>query len=471
MAGDPLLKAFERQVHRRPDAPLVVSQTRRATASDVAALALNLATRLDGSVGDRGTTVAMLSPNGPGFLAALVGILRAGCTPVLIDEGVKRAELRDLIRRLGIGAVVRCGRGWPSSAEDFVLEAGALADCQTLGASNPAVIKLTSATTGQPVGIATPAEALLADDENLTKTMGIRTSDRLLAMIPFSHSYGLSSLVIASLVRGMTVVVPDGGPPFGPLEAAAECGASILPTVPAYLTALVHACPSAEALGSLRLVLSAGAKLSPETARRFRERFGRSVHVFYGATECGGITYDREGTAGERDTVGEPVEGVRLSLDPIVGSFDDSAGRVVVRSAAVAASSGCFVSDDVAVWEGTELRLVGRAGEVINFRGRKVSSAEIERVIAESPGVEEVKVVGVTRSGSDDQYIRAIVGCPRGSTTTARLFAWCRERLSAHKVPRSIVLVDRIPRNRRGKIDLAALSDPDLRVVRGISDG
>ncbi|HBL30494.1 MAG TPA: long-chain fatty acid--CoA ligase, partial [Acidobacteria bacterium] len=62
---------------------------------------------------------------------------------------------------------------------------------------------------------------------------------------------------------------------------------------------------------ALRLVLTAGALLGAATAARFREAFGLPVHVFYGASECGGICYDRTGDAAERGTVGTPVDGVQ----------------------------------------------------------------------------------------------------------------------------------------------------------------
>ena len=77
-------------------------------------------------------------------------------------------------------------------------------------------------------------------------------------------------------------------------------------------------------------MLTAGAPLRAVTAGRFRETFGLPVHVFYGASECGGICYDREGTAAERGTVGAPVEGVRVELEP-------PGGILTVRSPAVAA--------------------------------------------------------------------------------------------------------------------------------------
>ena len=93
---------------------------------------------------------------------------------------------------------------------------------------------------------------------------------------------------------------------------AAACGATVFPTVPAYLQALLRMSQPPPWPASLRLCLTAGAPLPPATAAQFREFSGRPVHVFYGASECGGICYDRSGDAGERGTVGTPVEGVSI---------------------------------------------------------------------------------------------------------------------------------------------------------------
>src|SRR5207247_3508672 len=68
-------------------------------------------------------------------------------------------------------------------------------------------------------------------------------------------------------------------------------------------------------LATVRTFLSAGAPLPATVSRRFRERFGKPIHTFYGCSECGGITYDREGGSVERGTVGRAMEGVTLSVE------------------------------------------------------------------------------------------------------------------------------------------------------------
>jgi long-chain acyl-CoA synthetase len=462
---DPILQAFERLARRAPLAPLVVSPERRATVSDVDALARAAGRRLaEKPLTARlapGTVVGLAAANGPGFLASLLALRRAGLAALLLDPRTPEPEARRVLRALGAPALLRCPEGWPQGPEEWSFvsppEDGTEPPPVTL--PDTAVVKLTSGSTGTPRGIAASSEALLADDDALTLSMGLSDADRLLTTIPLSHSYGLASLALPALARGTLLVMPEAAGVYDPWVTAARLGATFFPTVPAYLDALARMGEPPPRPDSLRLVITAGAPLAAATSARFRETFGLPVHVFYGSSECGGICYDREGGAAERGTVGAPVEGVRVLVEP-----DD--GRVTVESAAVSSgylpdpderlAGGRFRAGDLAVWQDGELALRGRVDDLVNIKGKKVNPREVETVLAGLPGVDEAAVLGVPLAGAGE-LLRAVVACRPGSLTAAEVLAWCRSRLSAHKVPRSVILVAALPRNSRGKLDRAAL--------------
>lgn len=468
MVTDPLLDRFDRVVAREPLAPLVAAGSCRASAEALDALARAALFHLDGAGLPPGAAVGLIAPNGPGFLASLVALVRAGLTALLMDAQTPEAEGRRIAQALGAPAVLSCRCGWPTGPDDW--ELSSLPAPSPLLAPGDAVIKLTSGSTGLPRGIATPAEALLADDAALTATMGIRQDDRLLTTVPLSHSYGLSSLAVPCLTRGTLLVLPNDRSAFSPLAAAWEGEATVFPTVPATLDAMVRLAEPPPLPPALRLVLTAGAPLAAETSRRFHDLYGRRPHVFYGASECGGICYDRQGGGAERGTVGEPVEGVAVSLTPVTGNGCGE-GLVTVRSAAVARgylpalaadcgklADGAFLAGDLAVFAGGEIRLKGRLDDLINLKGRKVNPREVEAVLGELAGVEEAVALGVVPPGRTEAVLRAVVACRPGSLTSAEVLAWCRSHLAAHKVPRSIVLVPEIPRTARGKLDRCALA-------------
>lgn len=407
--------------------------------------------------------MGIATPGGASFLAGVLALRRAGAAVLLLETGGPGAAV-ETAAALGARAILECDTACPKDAQAFrVRPVAPAADAPPLP-EDAAFVKTTSGSTGGPRGIAASSVALLADESALASTMGIVPGDRIVAAVPLSHSYGFTSVALHALVREATLVMPDGGP-LSPVLAAERAEATVFPTVPAYLGALMRISQPPWPK-SVRLVVSAGAVLLPEIARRFREYARRSVHAFYGASECGGICFDREGGAAERGTVGSPVDGVRVSTEP---SGDGGEGALaVVESSAVASTylpvsdrerlgAGRFRTSDVVCWRNGELAIVRRADALINVKGRKVDPAEVESAIAALSGVEEVIALGVPDPTSGGHTLRVVIACRPGFLTREEVLRFCRSRLADHKIPRSIELVSRIPRTDRGKIDRRAL--------------
>ncbi len=461
--SDPILAAFSKVANDRPQTPLVVAGDRSLTASELDGLARSATQRgLDAGL-QPGDVIALSASSPIGFLATFLALRRIGCVALLLDSSTRPPEGESITAEMRARGRLTTPSGWPERTEDLTFEYAEVQHSEPAKVdSEIAVIKLTSGSTGRPRGILTPAEALVADEAALARTMELRDDERILAAVPLSHSYGLSSIAMPALVRGSTIVVPDTRTPMGPMMAAVEQSVTFLPTEPASLSALVRLSSPPPLPPSLRRIISAGAALPPSTAARFRERFGQPVHVFYGSSECGGICYDRDGTAAEAGQVGSPVDGVRIVLE---NGADDNSGSVRVESSAVARSyypdtssrlaDGRFRSHDLARWEGDNLALVGRSDDLVNVRGRKVNPREVEAVLDQLEGVHDAAVLGATGTGGGE-ILRAVVACdPELDEATLR--RWCRDHLADHKVPRSLVLVDRLPRTARGKLDRVAL--------------
>lgn len=458
----PLAATFASLAGREPQAPLVVSAVRQATRGDVAALARAASEAC--APAERGL-IGLSAPNGPAFLAGVIALRQRGHAVLLLDPASPLAERRRASAALGAQAMLSCVSGWPIGGGEWVF--ARLPDAVVPAGIDDEIgfVKLTSGSTGAPRGVAATEAALLADDGALARTMGLRDADRILGAIPMSHSYGFSSVALPALMRGSIVVLPDEDGPLSPLAVARAAEATVFPSAPAYLQGLLKLSQPPAWPTSVRLVISASAPLPAEVAAQFRARFGVAVHVFYGASECGGICYDREGTAAERGTVGEPVEGVRLRLEPLDAEAPE--GLVTVESAAVAVGyvpaaderlrAGRFVTSDLAVLDGRELCLRGRVDGLINVKGKKVNPMEIESVLQRMPGVAEAVAFGVPSADQASETVRAVIACPSGGLGYEEVLAFCREHLAEHKVPRSVVLVSAIPRTSRGKVSRAEL--------------
>lgn len=461
-----IVAAFSRMAAARAEAALLISTKHRASIGDVDRLSQAVADRIAESNITGGSLIGLSAPNGPAFLAGVLALRRAGHAPILLEALAPPVDRERCALALKARAMLTCATAWPQSAAEFQLRP--LEDSAPSSSSDGiAAVKVTSGSTGAPRGVALREEQLLSDEDALARTMGFGRDDRLLCTLPLSHSYGFTTLALSALVRGLTLVLPADPSPFSPLLAARHFSTTIFPTVPAYLQAWLKMAQPPQWPASIRLVISAGATLPAHTAAQFRQTCGRPVHVFYGSSECGGICYDREGGAAERGTVGTPVEGVRVSFTAMGASTGDD-GLVTVESAAVGLTylpttdsrlhDGRFETMDLASWKNGELLLKGRVDHVINLRGRKVDPSEVENVIEALAGVDEVVVLGVA-SPDGGEIVRAVVASTARDLNYGRVTAWCRDRLAEHKIPRSIIFVDAIPRTSRGKIDRAALHE------------
>ncbi|MEO8198155.1 MAG: class I adenylate-forming enzyme family protein [Thermoanaerobaculia bacterium] len=476
MFADPILGAFDGLFACQPERPLVASSSRLATVGDVHRQAAELADRLHEHALVPGRLVGLVAPNGPGFLVGYLALRRLGLVPVLCDVAVPPQALESILARFDVAGCLSLADAWPRGGEHwtFVTRLGAVVRhlCETTGA-----VKLTSGSTGEPRGVVVSASALVADESQLAAAMGLTADDRHVGAIPFSHSYGFSSLVMPALVRGALVVVPDERSMMAPLVAARDLEATFFPAVPAWLSGWARLASPPPLPPSIRLLTSAGAPLSPATARAVRERFGQPVQVFYGASESGGIAFDREGTAAERGTVGSLIDGVSIELDA-------ESGRLRVRSAAVAdgylpeaaaeLGGGSFLTGDLAAWDEDrtgELRLSGRADDLVIVKGKNVQPREVENLLRGLPGVEDVCVLGVDGPEGPRTVLRAVFGATASAVTFESVVEHCRGRLAEHKIPRSVVVLPELPRDGRGKLDRRQLADPALASVAAIAAG
>ena len=357
-----------------------------------------------------GEAVPVQLPNSVDFVATFLATLERGAAMVPIDRGE-------------VGPIGRIG---------------------PLG--HIGLIKLTSGSSGAPKGIVTTEANLIADCRNICSSMGIAPDDINLGAIPFSHSYGFSNLVTPLILQGTPVVFSNDYLPQSLIEIANRYRCTVAPLIPMVFAHL--ATTSHGAFESVRTFISAGAPLPATTSRKFRERFGIDIHSFYGCSECGGIAYDRAGGAVERGTVGTALDGVTLETD---------GARLIVRSAAVAAEfHGTFITDDLAEMRDGEVALTGRASDLINTAGKKVNPREVEAVILQIDGVREAKVYGEPAGARGEVVAAAIVATPDVTRELVREF--CRARMSLHKVPRIVKLIDAMPVDERGKVKRAALA-------------
>ncbi|HTD01250.1 MAG TPA: class I adenylate-forming enzyme family protein [Chthoniobacterales bacterium] len=329
---------------------------------------------------------------------------------------------------------------------------------------NPTLLKLTSGTTAAPRAIRFGSEQLLADCDQICDTMGISGVDLNFGVIPISHSYGFSNLLTPLIARGVPLVVSQDRTPRAVLADIAKTDATVFPGMPLFYQAFCEM-ENIPPLPKLRVCISAGAPLPIATAKKFREKFALPIHSFYGASECGGICYDREAKNEIEGFVGAPMKDVDLEMiDPNAQS-----SQARVRSAAVGdgyfpdadeekLGNGIFVPDDLLARHGSGFKIVGRVSDVINVAGKKVNPAEIEERLLHFPGVRQAVAFGrPAGAGLRNEEVAACV-VANVNLRENELMEFCRTALSAWQVPKRIFIVESIPTTERGKISRRELA-------------
>src|SRR5436190_6368153 len=457
-SSDPLLEAWEKTLARKRDAPAIfatsgeVLRTFREIEQRTRALLQSIGVFPEGNV------LAVQIGNHEDWPSILIGCLRRNLVVLPLEQSISEQQHAEALKVCRVNGVVSAVPGGGSAEIVRLSRADATPNW---GERRSALLKLTSGTTATPRAICFRSEQLLADCNQICETMGIADDDLNFGVIPISHSYGFSNLLTPLIARGVQMVISRDRTPRAILADLVRSNATVFPGMPVFYQAFCEM-EHVPALSKLRLCISAGAPLPRAIAKKFQEKFNLVIHSFYGASECGGICYDREATNPSEGFVGEFMKGVNLEMvDP-----NGSATQVRVRSAAVGdgyfpepdngkMGDGIFVPDDLLARESSGFNIVGRISDVINVAGKKVNPAEVEAHLRRFSGVRQAVVFG-RGSALRNEEVAACVVAPGISETD--LLHFCREGLSTWQVPKRIFIVRAIPTNERGKISRRELS-------------
>jgi long-chain acyl-CoA synthetase len=459
--GDPLLLAWQTTISGKGDDAAILDATGRIARSfrDIEAHARAFEAKIDMLL--PGAVVAVQIGNHEDWPAVFIACLRKQLVVLPLDESIgeqQRDAALEICRASAVMSTV------PSGNSPQIIRLRTADTTADWGENVPSLLKLTSGTTAAPRAIRFHSHQLLADCNQICDTMDISNSDLNFGVIPVSHSYGFSNLLTPLMARGVPMVVSGDRTPRAVLADLARTGATVFPGTPVFYQAFCDI-GDVPPLPKLRLCISAGALLSSAVAKKFFEKFKQPIHSFYGASECGGICYDRHGIRFEDGLVGQPMQGVEVELiDPT-----ESASQIRVRSAAVSdgyfpepndqkLGNGVFVPDDLLERHDSALKIVGRISDVINVAGKKVNPAEVEAHLLRFKGVRQADVFGrPTDAGLRNEEVAA---CVRASPDVSEsdLLRFCRTALSGWQVPKRIFIVDIIPTNERGKISRRELA-------------
>ena len=394
-----------------------------------------------------GSRVVFQAPNSAALLAGVLGSLRGGYIPVVIGNRLTLRERDELTsdvdpRRFVDEAALVEAFGGPAATltEDW--------QCRPM--------HFTSGTSGRPKGVwsgwldPVQGAALVAEE---ISAWGITSADRHLVVAPLSHSAPLRFPLVA-LMAGATVVIPKAFDPTVVSRLMNEDQVTTTFMAPTHLQRLLDTSPPAHA--AMRLVAHAGSACPDHVRRATRATFGDAcVREFYGSTEGQFTICTPEEFDAHPGTVGRARAGRRLHIDDdrIWCQVPDHARFTYWGDPAKTAeawSGDRFTVGDVGrLDDDGYLFLDGRRGDLIISGGVNVYPAEVERVLLDLPGVEQVVAFGA----EDARWGQRVCVVVVGQVSEVDVAEHCARLLAPYKRPKSIHLADELPTTHSGKID------------------
>jgi acyl-coenzyme A synthetase/AMP-(fatty) acid ligase len=427
-----------------------------------------------------GDRVLMRLGNSVDFPVLFLGAIAAGLVPVPTSAQLTAPEIARLCATLSPALIVADpALPLPPDLPCPVLASANLADMAALppvayrlGDPNRlAYIIFTSGTSGRPQAVMHAHRAILARGMMMTGWYGLRAEDRLLHAGAFNWTYTLGTGLMDPWTMGATALIPMAGTASTDLPGLlARHEATIFAAAPGVYRQMLRK-PFAR-LPKLRHGLSAGESLPPALRLRWQETTGTDIHEAFGMSEVSTFVSGAPNRPAPQGCTGFAQPGRKLALlddeglpvargtpgilaidrgDPglFLGYLDDPASTEAKFS-----GSWYLTGDTAEMGPDGAIRYLGRADDMMNAGGFRVSPLEVEGSLAQHPEVAECAVVELALSAESSILACAFVPTnPAAPPSAESLAAFAQTLLARYKQPRHYTVVEALPRNPNGKIN------------------
>jgi acyl-CoA synthetase (AMP-forming)/AMP-acid ligase II len=454
----------------------------------------------------KGDVFAIYSPNLPEYALAFYGVSAAGGTNTTVSPLFTADELArqltdagarflltvapildkalDAAGRSGVEEVFVLGEGEGATPFATLLTAGDTPAVEIDPASDLVALPYSSGTTGINKGVMLTHRNLVANLCQGAPVLLAGEGERLIAVLPFFHIYGLVVLMAAALARGSTLVTMprfDLEQFLTLLQDQRITGAYVAP--PIVLALAKHPLVDKYDLSALRSVFSGAAPLDASLERACAERLGCEVIQGWGLTETSPVVTSNYNTPkGSRPgSVGVPLPNTEMRVvDPATGAdvSRGETGELLVRgpqvmrgylndpeaTAAMLDPDGWLHTGDLGqIDEDGYVFIVDRVKELIKYKGLQVAPAELEAVLVSHPKVADAAVVRFPDEEAGEVPKAFVVAS--SPVDAEELLAFVAERVAPHKKVRRVEFVDEIPKAASGKILRRVLMERDRQTI------
>jgi acyl-CoA synthetase (AMP-forming)/AMP-acid ligase II len=473
---------------------------RSYTYAELASNASKLGAGLHARGFGKGDVMAILAPNLPEYPIAFLGVSAVGgvnttLNPLYTADEVA-FQLRDSKARFlltvppliekakeaatksGVKEIFVFGEAEGAVPFASLLAGGVAPETHIDPDEDLVALPYSSGTTGFSKGVMLTHRNLVANLVQAGSVIRIGEDERIIAVLPFFHIYGMTVVMNGSLYQGATIVTMPRFElePF--LQAIQDYRITRLFLAPPIVVALAkHPAVDKYDLSSVKVVFSGAAPLDAETARLCGARIGCRVSQGYGLTETSPVSHAIPDNAPEivPGSVGPSLPNTECKIIDVatmteLGRNED--GEIWIRGPqvmkgylnneeatrdAIDADGFLHTGDIGHIDDRDEYFIVDRLKELIKYKGFQVAPAELEAHLLAHPKVADAAVIGVIDE-EGEEIPKAFVVL-KEPVAADEIMAWIAERVAPHKKIRRVEVVDQIPKSASGKILRRVLRD------------
>ena len=436
-----------------------------------------------------GERLMIRMPNTSDYALMFFGALAAGLVPLPSSSQLTAAEA-DFLMSDSAASAVALAPGMTMRLDgvrvidDAMLARlkahGPLRDYADTGANDPAFLVYTSGTSGRPKGVLHAHRSAWGRRPMYKGWYGIEASDVILHAGAFNWTYTLGVGLTDPWANGATTVLYNGEKDVQVWpKLMAKTGATLFAAVPTLYRQILKYCDlGAHDLAALRHGLTAGEALSATLLDHWREATGKELYEALGMSECSTYVSTAPGMEIRVGSPGRPQPGRCVAALPVESGTEPLPAGEVGLLAVHRSDPGLmlgywrrpdeeaevyrgewFIGGDLASFDDDGyMHYHGRADDLMNAMGYRVSPQEVEAALSSHPDVQEVAVTELHIR--EDVSIVAAFVIPKEASEpdAASILKWAGERLAAYKCPREVIFVDNLPRTANGKVMRRALA-------------
>jgi long-chain acyl-CoA synthetase len=486
-------EAFRAVAASSPASPALSCGAEELSYGELGDLVQRVAARLAGQSVGAGDRVAILGVNSIEWVAAFLACLDCGAVAVPLNYRLGRLELAGQLSQVQphlilcdealqacIAATTRdvvtltLGRDGAGPGSIWSAEPMAVAPA-AIDPRGPALISFTSGSTGMPKGAVLSHEALAAAANAYASALGTQPEDRTLVLVPLFHNTGFCDQLAHMIVVGGTV---DLLPQFGTGAARRALRlrpASFLIAVPGILRLLATSDDAESIFSACRIACYGGSPMPDGWTHELATRWPNlRLYNCYGLTEFTSISHmlAPADLASHPGSVGRPVPGVEQQIIGADGPLAfGEVGELVLAGPSRMLRYWRAPAQTRAALQGRWLRtgdlgsisadgflhLVGRASEVINRGGEKISPLQVEAALSLEPSIADAAVLGAPHPIFGESVVAFVSLRNDGGLDEERITRDLLDRVADYAVPERFFVLDELPRNAAGKVDRRAL--------------